>query len=73
MKRYWWILDEWDLLNVFDSPEVFNHARKHVHGCMECDTFTVGAFNAENVEDCWTMEEVMLWEDGIKKEIDKDT
>lgn len=68
MKRYWWILDEWGCMNFFDSVEAFRHARSHVHGLMESDTYNFGDFQAENVKGCYPLEEILKWKDGLIKE-----
>lgn len=68
MKRYFWIVDEWGCMNFFDNISDFRHARKHIHGMMEGDTFHYGDFKAENVEDCWATEDVLKWKDGISND-----
>lgn len=68
MKKYWWIVDEWGMLNLFDSAEAFRRARNHVHGLMGYDTSLYGDFQAEGVKDCWTMEELLKWNEGVKDE-----
>lgn len=64
MKTYWWILDEYGIMNFFDSFENFSHARKHIHGMMESDTHHCDSFKAESVEDCWDTASVLKWKDG---------
>lgn len=65
-KTYWWILDEWGILNFFDKHSDFLHARKHVDGLAEWDTTRAGSFQATigGIE-CWKTEELLKWKDGI--------
>lgn len=65
MKDYWWILDEWGCMNFFDEYKAFAHARKHVDGLAEWSTNSCDRFKADNVADCWKMEDLLKWKDGI--------
>lgn len=66
MKDYWFIIDEHGCINFFDSAEAFNYARKHYPGMMSGDTSTYDRFRAEDVEDCWRLEDLWEYVDGYK-------
>lgn len=65
MKTYWWLVDEWGCMNFFDSAEAYRYARQHVNGLMECDCSPGDSFKAIDVQDCWKMEDLQKWKDGI--------
>lgn len=66
MKTFWVIYDDFGCFNFFSSREDFNYARKHVHGLMEGDTEACDSFQAEDVYDLWTTEELHQWVDGVQ-------
>lgn len=65
IRTYWWILDEWGVLNFFDKREDFLHARKHIDGLDESSTTCCDSFEARFVADCWKTEDVIKWKNGI--------
>lgn len=66
MKTFWVIYDDFGCFNFFSSKRDFDHARNHVHGLMECDSTACDSFQAENVYDVWTTEELLRWRDGME-------
>lgn len=68
LKTYWWIVDEWGLINFFDNHSDYLYARKHVNGLSEGDTHLYGTFKAVEVDDCWITEELHKWKDGVYEE-----
>lgn len=65
LKDYWWLVDEWGCMNFFDSAEAYRYARQHVGGLMEGDCDSGDQFRANNIEDCWKMEDLLKWKNGV--------
>lgn len=65
MKTFWWLVDEWGCMNFFDSVEAYRHARRHVHGMMEGDCHSGDSFEALEVKDCWKMEDLLNFKNGL--------
>jgi hypothetical protein len=68
LKTYWWIVDEWGLINFFDNHSDYLYARKHVPGMDYCSTQRCDTFKAVDVESCWVTEELHKWKDGVYEE-----
>lgn len=64
MRDYWFIIDEYGCPNFFDSAEAFNYARRNYPGMMDGDTSIYDRFRAEDVEDCWKLEDLWEYVDG---------
>ena len=65
MKTFWWTYDEHGIMNFSDTHEAFRYARQHVDGLMEGDTWRCDSFQAEAVADCWDIEHLHQWENGV--------
>lgn len=66
MTTFWWLVDECGCMNFFNSGEAYRYARKHYPGMREGECSPGDMFEAVDVKDCWSMKDLMKYEDGYE-------